>query len=67
MCLILNDVSLKRYDVTFNDRNKWGIVLFCLRQSDIIAVSNSVIEPYGFSDILFADKLAKRITLCEAQ
>ena len=36
-----------------------GRVLFSLRES--------VIETYGFSDILFADKLAKRITLCAAQ
>ena len=36
-----------------------GRVMFSLRESDI--------ETNGFSDIIFAYKLAKRITLCEAQ
>ena len=36
-----------------------GRVIFSLRES--------VIETFSFSDILFANKLAKRITLCDAQ
>ena len=42
------------------------VVLFCLWQSDIIAFSNSGIETFSFSDILFALKLAKQISLCVA-
>ena len=46
---------LKKNSVILPD----GRVMFSLRESDI--------ETYGFSDIIFAYKLAKRITLCEAQ
>ena len=34
--------------------------------SDIFDKSKVILKPYGFSDILFAKKLAKQITLCEA-
>ena len=43
----------------FSDILPVGRVIFSHSESDI--------ETYGFSDILFANKLAKRITLCEAQ
>ena len=43
----------------FSDILPIGRVIFSLRESDI--------ETNGFSDIIFAYKLAKRITLCEAQ
>jgi hypothetical protein len=38
-------------------------VIFRLRWSDIIAVAIVILRPYGFSDILFALKLAKQISL----
>ena len=33
-------------------------VIFRLRRSDIIAIAIVILKPYGFSDILFALKLA---------
>ena len=38
-------------------------VIFRLRRSDIIATAIVILKPYGFSDILFALKLAKQISL----
>ena len=38
-------------------------VIFRLRRSDIIAAAIVILKPYGFSDILFARELAKRIPL----
>ena len=38
-------------------------VIFRLRRSDIIATAIVILRPYGFSDILFALKLAKQISL----
>ena len=38
-------------------------VIFRLRRSDIIAAAIVILKPCGFSDILFAIKLAKQISL----
>ena len=39
------------------------VIFFALAKSDIIACAIVILKPCGFSDILFAHKLAKRITL----
>ena len=54
LCLQVNLATTK-----FKCYSALGRVIFSLRES--------VIETLGFSVILFANKLAKRITLCEAQ
>jgi len=38
-------------------------MIFRLRRSDMIATAIVILKPYGFSDILFATKLAQRISL----
>ena len=52
-------ISPQRY---YTSKSIVSQVIFQLRRSDIV-VSDSDIKAYGFSDILFALKLAKRISL----
>ena len=39
------------------------VIFFAFAKSDIIAIAIVILKPYGFSDILFALKLAKQISL----
>ena len=47
----------------YNKSAEKARVIFQLRRSDMIACAIVILKPYGFSDILFAIKLAKQIPL----
>ena len=51
------------YIAYYITKQNFSQVIFRLRRSDIIAIATVIFKPFGFSDILFTIKLAKRIAL----